>query len=366
MNDRDPGKLTLRRYREGDARRINDTFNEVFQKSRDHRVLEWQFLDNPARYGEPKIGIAEGAGGRVVGFYGATDRELYFRGDLVRSVQVVDNFVHPDFRKGTRLQFDLRALAGEVSTEQRLVIGFGFPTEVHYRIGRVLGYRNVGRLPPLHLRLNLFQALVRRGLPATPRFAAVTRFVGAAAYSFIVRRRLPASGRRWVVREVDRFDDRIDRLWHESRRRYTAIVRRDHEFLNWRFARCPNATYTVLLAEDPAGAVRGYLVLRVVRESRETVGHLVDFLYDDGGAFDRLVREGLLRLIRARVDHALVLVTNEEARGRLERAGFAEQEFVAPVPFVFDWLSGDGPETDDRTLREARNWYVTYGDTDIV
>ena len=74
------------------------------------------------------------------------------------------------------------------------------------------------------------------------------------------------------------------------------MVVRDRAYLDWRFFRRPDATYTMLAATRGADLL-GYLVLRRALRDGMPWGYLVDFLVDpeSPAVWPMLVREALAR-----------------------------------------------------------------------
>jgi hypothetical protein len=66
----------------------------------------------------------------------------------------------------------------------------------------------------------------------------------------------------WTVREIDAFDERVDRLWEEASRPFDVILMRDAEFLNWRYCDARAGRFTRLAAEQD-GRLLGYAVVQV-------------------------------------------------------------------------------------------------------
>ena len=96
------------------------------------------------------------------------------------------------------------------------------------------------------------------------------------------------------IQEVDYFDEGIDILWQSTCNQFDIIVRRDKEFLNWRYSTDHQLTYRKFTAERN-GETKGYVVLRRAEPEELNTGKIVD-LYtrrDDHQTIEDLIRHAI-------------------------------------------------------------------------
>jgi len=96
------------------------------------------------------------------------------------------------------------------------------------------------------------------------------------------RLRLPRRGGDlkggFLVREISEFDDRVEKFCDGIKEKYSFIVERSKDYLNWRYCDDRGGSYLVLLAEEGKDIV-GYGVLRINRYNQEYFeGYIVDIL----------------------------------------------------------------------------------------
>ncbi|KAB2959730.1 MAG: GNAT family N-acetyltransferase [Candidatus Methylomirabilis oxygeniifera] len=332
---KDPaGRFTIRPYQAGDELRILDLFRRVFGVERSCEHWRWKFRDNPA--GSYVLRVAETQDGRLVGQYALLPVRTRWGHETVTFIQVIDVMVDPHYRMGLKRP-GLFSVLAEQSVMAFLrgglaLIGYGFPTPEALRIGaRAVGYH------PLHP----IQRLVK-DLTVASR---------------------PRSFRPWSVRceRVARFGDNVEMLWRRCASSFDIAVIRDAEYLNWRYADCPDVAYTMVAAGQPwSGILSGAAVLRM-GWADQPIACLADWLVppDATSTAERLLahcealaREaGMERLSAWFPQHAWPYRFLCEHGYRVE-----------PTIYHLVALATD-PMADLERVRDR--WYYTMGDSDI-
>jgi hypothetical protein len=187
----------------------------------------------------------------------------------------------------------------------------------------------------------------------------LNRLVSAVTLPWIrlVARARPLQGE---VRAIRHFDESFTRLWERVKGKFDFAVRRDADYLNWKYVQAPHVRYArAALMRD--GEPAGYVVYRHLQEPRGRVTLLVDFLADPED------RAGVLTLLRwvdrearyADSDKIRAFATHEGFRRLLRRSGYypvkSTMDFVAKVNAI------DVP-TD--FYKNTEGWHVTLGDSD--
>jgi GNAT superfamily N-acetyltransferase len=133
------------------------------------------------------------------------------------------------------------------------------------------------------------------------------------------------------IQEVDDFDQRIDNLWNSTSNQYKIIVKRDREFLNWRYSRHHVLTYKKFIAQRD-GETKGYLVLRKAEPEELNLGRIVD-LYakrNDHQTIEDLIRHAI-RFFKNDVDIIECATSVKEYQHVLSKFGFFKVETSIPM-----------------------------------
>jgi len=267
-------KIILRRYREGDEFSIVKLLRTVWpdvDKWRDTRFWRWRYERNPS--GSPIVWVAESAG-KIVGHRAIIP--VYMKIGSVEALVglVADSCVHPSFRR-QGIYRSLVSLAQEESVKRGMQLTYGIYIPSH--LASYKGYEKRGAICPM---VSLVKLLSWRRLGkiflGTPLFASPN--LGNCEKSAL------------HVFQISQFNERFNSLWRRLSPHFPIIVKRDKEYLQWRYFEIPSKDYVVYVAEDKS-EILGFCVLK------ERIISAKDFSKDHF-LFSRFmkkpVREGLI------------------------------------------------------------------------
>jgi hypothetical protein len=206
----------------------------------------------------------------------------------------------------------------------------------------------------------LVKPLSRRALRRPNWPMPVNRLVSALTLPFV---RVVARARplREEVEVVRRFDRDMDRLWERIAPRLDLAVRRDADYLNWRFIEPPHVRYSaaVLRRDDEP---HGYAVYRHLREPQGRVTQVVDFLADPE---DERGLKTLLRWVdrEARAedsDKIRCYVQHGRFRRVLRRSGY----FAVKSSMCLN-AKVNAVQVPPDFYETADGWHFTWGDGEL-
>jgi hypothetical protein len=253
------GDVTIRTFRDGDERRINDGFNAVFGLRRSLEEWAWKFPPDPDGR---TIMLAEHDGELLAHYAGAPVR-FHLDGHTWPAAQIVDVFSTRNARaavfgrRGVWVR-TVEAFFDGFGRSGRLAVLFGFPSPRPLRLGVLqLGY----------------DAVEPQALTTVERS--------------VVSARRPLRSVAYRAELSPDWDPRLDGLWQRVRSAYPAAVVRDAQHALYRYAGHPTVRYHrfVVLPRFGREAV-GWGVFRI----EDGVCRLVDLLWDRAhpGALDLL------------------------------------------------------------------------------
>lgn len=326
--------FTVRAYREGDEKAILDLFARSFPHAQ--RTVEqfaWKYRRNP--FGNEHISLTFDPDGQLVGHYAGyvvpfrrdgADFVAHQIGDTMTAVGVRHIGRGPTGILGrTALNFY------ETFCERKIAFNYGFNVANIQKFS--LRFLRSDRVEPVAYRI--------RDLRANP-LATLRRWQRwARGYSLeVVRETTP---------EWDALFDRVAGA-------YRFLVRRNADYVRWRYLECPGAPYLVV-AIRKWGHLAGWAALRVRERSLQWGDALFDPRFEDAA-------EVLLRHVVPSHD-----VDRIEgwfpARPAWFDAILRDLRFASPpepqdlsvmcVPFVFE----------DASAAVGRELYYTWGDSDL-
>ncbi len=165
--------------------------------------------------------------------------------------------------------------------------------------------------------------------------------------------------RRVTLCLVDAFPEEINMLWDTVSPHFHAIVKRDANYLNWKFVRQPHMNHVRFIARRK-GDICGYLILRKCRPPESNAGIIVDiFVPPDAKAVTRTLLANAVKYFRDQnVNYVKVATTVREYQKCLESLGFRKKRNVIPM-----FLSRVALPGGDQVL-EPGSWFLSKGDHD--
>jgi hypothetical protein len=230
----------VREYRSGDEVQILPIFEGSFHVRRSLERWSWEYRENP--HGNLTISVAFDQGGQMVAHYAGYPVRFRDGGERLPqpALQVGDTFTLPAVRHVGRgptsllgrtvRHFYARFCAG------RVAFNYGFNTGNIQRFSMAfVGARRLEDIPFYVLPLP-----ERRPPPPS---------------------RLERAFGGWRVERVERFDARWDAFFDSVAPAHGMLVERDARYLDWRYARCPDAPY-VTFAAWRRGRLAGWATFR--------------------------------------------------------------------------------------------------------
>lgn len=220
---------------------------------------------------------------------------------------------------------------------------------------RKIGWREVVKLPVLVFPIR-FSGIVNRYL----RFPPVSLLVGGVArffYFFLhgLNRRKGIEGIE--IEEMGLLDDQFDGFWQKALSLLPIMGVRNRSYLTWRYLRHPTRSYTIYRAKK-SGEMKGYIVLRKVELLNFNSAVIVDLLALDETTLTALVEKGIQRSRQEGADLLGFMVPKVHRYYEILRGmGFL------PSAKTFQFMVY--PHSDQKIFLSPE-WYVNWGDTDVI
>ncbi len=355
----------VRRYRPGDEGQIIDLFERTFGRSmgptESSRHWEWEFRGNPS--GKLAILLAE-SGGRLAAQYAVLPLAVQIDGRAREAALSLDTATDASFRGRGLFPRLARQLYSELG-DQGYAAVFGFPNEQSApSFFKKLDWVELAPFPLLlkPLRGAVSRLMRSRGAPGR---AVAPLAEGVAA---LWRRGPRAIPRGLGVEEVRAFPSETDQLWERAGRGKRISVVRDQHYLNWRYVARPESTYRIHLVRE-TGRLVGTLVTLVEDRHSLRSGFLMDMVCEESRADVAAALVSLAERVMARDGPQVLsalMYPGTIAYRELRAAGFfpvPRRLFPQQIYFGVRALSAG---IDEHVLHERSNWYITWGDADLV
>jgi hypothetical protein len=229
-------RFTIRAYRDGDEHAILDLFNRSFPHApRAFEHFRWKYLDDPA--GARRIALAFDEHARLVGHYAGYPVVFRLDGRDVLANQIGDTMTDPSIRHVGR---------GPTSVLGRTALHFyGQFCEGVVAFNYGFNVANIQKFSLRFLRSDRVEPVTYRvASPPEPPTRFARRLQG---YTF---ERMSTAGRE--------FDD----LFRRASPAYRFLVKREAEYLRWRYLDAPDAHYHLVAVRKWTRLV-GWIVFRL-------------------------------------------------------------------------------------------------------
>ena len=165
-------------------------------------------------------------------------------------------------------------------------------------------------------------------------------------------------GHQTKIIEIVSFGDDIDQLWNITNNKFKVIVKRDQQFLNWRFSKNPNFDYRCFIGKR-YGVTKGYIVLRNPAIIELNIGIIVDIYAapDDHETVEDLIRHAI-DFFGESVTVIECPTTQQEHQRALSKLGFLKMEKTVPAFFCKD------SELKKELEGLNKGWFLTKSDPD--
>lgn len=359
-----------RPYAPGDEAKIIDLLDKVLKWPAFEPEVprsdfwRWKYVDVPG--GPAHIGLVED-NGSIVCHSGGLPLKILIGGTEYRCAEGVD--VCGDPERSDRDMVLRAILCKNEQIERRgTEVTFSFPIESMYDtlVGQ-FNYRDLG------VRTAWFLCVIR------PEVFFGRSSAGAIKRGLYDAVRLRAMGGGHSVGDggpgtdtevAQRFGPEASDFFDEVSSNFDIIVKRDHKYLNWRYADRRAGSFTILIARK-GREVHGYLVLKMEGRGESRIGHIADLLVrpESSEVADRLLREALRHAKEGgAVSLYCRLLYGHPYSGPLKRVGFIRLRQTPADRKTRLTLCNryNLPEIDRVLSKKDLKIHMMLGDTDMV
>lgn len=319
-------------------------------------VLAWRYDRCP--HGEPVTWLGWSQG-KAVSAYACNPRQIGWGAAAVTIGQTGDVMSHPDARgHGFFTRLDRAAM--QRTAELGWPVVFGLPNRQSAPLFlERLGWKGVGRLRPWTFVLCPGPEARRERLRAGRLAAWFTPWAYRRGRQ---ARKALAPRAEFRVVPVERFGPWVEPLVRVVGERYAWMVRRDADWLNWRFFDSPNRRFDALRVLDESDATIAYAVLQKPEPGR-ALGFLVDLVGRDESAS----RMALGAALRRFEEWSVQAVRTHAIAGSAWESFLVGHAFQAPKPQDEKWVIAYVHQPDHPLAQAALDptgWFFTDADRD--
>ena len=362
----------VRPYQTDDEEKIVELLQLVFEgwprmdlpcTSLEH--WKWKYLDNPFRKNDVTVALNEDG---IIGCKHSVPVNIKVENDVYFCNLGTDLGVHPEFR-GLGISRKVRDL-NEVLKKK---CGYEFAYFVTSNPILIQSYLNHPRFP--HEIVNLVRIRdIDEHLEMMPVENSWFMKLGFRTSSLFNNLKNVFDGSEFEdrdnkIREVQRFDKRIDSFWNSISEHYDFIVERRRDYLNWRYCDSRGGNFIVKQIEEEKELL-GYYVMCINRYRREyPIGYIVDMLTppDQPEIANALVADALAFFDEQNINIVNSMIVKGHPYERvLNRFGFLNSRFKIHVFFSRSMLRTHPNVIKKIKGSSANRLNFSYGDIDSL
>jgi hypothetical protein len=210
----------------------------------------------------------------------------------------------------------------------------------------------------------LFQRILHTQSCSRPIGAALNFFVSARRH-FSRARRGGETGLR--IDRLQRFDECFDPFWDEVRSLFPICIERTTQFLRWRYRR-PEEDYQILRVTD-RGRMVGYAVIKMEKRFDIETGYILDFITVPEERYVRFLLTGVEEAFRREKPDIISVLMPKDAPyyKAFRRHGYISvPKRFFPKEIYFHARTNIPLHEKEKEIRNPKNWFISWGDTDLL
>ena len=332
---------------------------------------EWQFERNPYKPDDKiPVFIAVDENGKVVGQSAAMYEPLKLGAEMVTLAWALDAYILPDYR-GRNLGFETLRLNCESSPVWMGMIMAPSSRHILEKLGcqavdNVNSYRRVASFDTDSVNLGVRNRIhldgFRNGMGKLLHQLRMDKLgcllINSATTVQDAFLELTLD-KGIVIQEQAVFDTSFDRFWEKVQYNFPVIIRRDSQFLNWKYKEQPDVNYQVFTASRD-GELSGYVILRCAFPPETNSGIIADILTDpkDNDSLRALLFHAVKYFKAQKLKYIYAASTIPAYQRAFQSIGFRKKKTI--VPLLHSLLN----ENLTALLFSPSSWFLGRSDHD--
>lgn len=361
-------EISIRAYRAGDEQGIAELLRDNYPNTPDVATIRamwsWQFRNEISR--DSCVAVAE-MNSRIVGHYAVMWLDMTYAGRSIKGAISTATVTDKSVRgRGVFLALARKAYENIAADGCSLVYGFPNSQSVHGFVTK-LNWLEPGQFP-VHVKLLKTRAFIARKIGSGVASSTLARIADAALGVWSA---ITAPARRkglLTFEEVDAIPDEAAALWASNFGSSRIALLRDKRYLDWRYLRKPGFEYKFVVAKS-AGRPVAYAVYCVDRKLGLRMMYVMELVVENN---DAVVTQALCQhlndLARGHAVDAIsqLVLPGDPGRGIFGRCGYIRVPRKLFPQDIYFGAMANGVGIDRGFLGQDANWYISWGDLDVV
>ncbi|MGC8928564.1 MAG: GNAT family N-acetyltransferase [Myxococcota bacterium] len=348
-----------------DIRNIIELFERNYKKpmglTESYNHFNWEYIENPVK--KLYILLAVGENGDIAAQYALLPKCIRVFGETTVCTLSQDTITDEKYR-GRGLFVALADTLYDLVKGNNILFTYGFPNKNSAPgFFNRLGWNELKPIP-IYFKPIFIKGYDYSSLPFFGRNSFLRTIFKIATYTYnmMLKRKMVDNGIE--VREISDFMPIFDEIWNMVNYNDKVIVVRDNKYIKWRFFDKPENNYKKFVFYKDSKA-SGYLITSVIKKFGIDMLFVVDFV---------VTSEELTKYVIAYIDNIAMasstplisIILPPIYRKLFTLSGyFRLPERLFPQELHFGFRVHRSFNGDEK-LKDVNNWYMTWGDSDVV
>jgi predicted acetyltransferase len=363
------GQITIRHSEVKDeeslAVLLHNNFPNALAPESICKTSEWQFRNEFTKNSGTAVAVANS---EIVAHYAVMWLPMVYRQEYIDGAISTASVTDKRYRKRGLFPELAEKVYRDIAKEGcRLV--YGFPnSQSSYSIFNKIGWFEVGTFP-LHLKILNFAPFIKKVIGDNIFSAICARIANCVLSSIDYGMNLKKPDSSYEIIKVNEITDDIDHIWETTHVAEKIALVRNKKYLTWRYKQKPHFKYDIYAVVLKNGSVQGYFITYISeRFGLKTIYVMEILACSDAKNVYSVMVDHLNKMAREISADAIsvLLMQSNPIYGYFLRCGFI------PVPrkiFPQEIYFGVRPisdKIDHDYATDSRNWYISWGDLDVV
>ncbi|WP_077623388.1 GNAT family N-acetyltransferase [Sediminibacillus massiliensis] len=346
--------MGIRFYEPGDEEQINQLFQKVFNKERTLEHWDWKFKQKPLS-DNPWVLVFE-EDQQILGHISLWISEVYINGRVEKAGLRADTMVDPSAR-GKGIYKSLNEAMISYAKEAGIAYLYGFPAPKAKQL--LLAHTNAVNLGGISRYIYVLNPVAL--LAGKTKLAKPMTFADGFYNKLRAQKEPRILHEGLAIEQVTELDPGFTELAKKTAAFKPFILKRNAEYMNWRYVNHPDNQYTILAVKIEE-QLQGYIV---IKKEEKTFKHgsvisasIIDWLGTSTVPTWHILLQEAVDFLRDDVDIIQTwCMKGNEAEVALKKFGFMEKD--KPSELVVHPLE-DGAAIQEDIV----DWWVVQGDID--
>ncbi len=316
--------MEIKNYSAGDEEKIFELFELAFSKKMSFKYWNWRFIQNP--YSKPMIKLMWD-NDLLVGHYAVSPNNLNYFDEIILAALSMTTMTHPYYSGKGIFGTLAESLYGDYSANENLKAVWGFPNNnSHYGFIKNLNWKNLELFPSFSLSTQSFKPT-----------------------------------KNILFKSFKNFNSNHINAIDKTNKNYTIYLKRNLEYLNWRYSQNPINNYDHFEYENNENSF--FVVTKKFNSFSDSTKQEIDvlelFIPNDFEIIHTCISNILEYYNDKNISKInLWLPLNDPKHILFEKAGFVQN-----LPITYSGIV----VLDDKYSKLSNNnhWYISMGDSDI-